>query len=273
MPENPTILVTGSTDGIGLETVRLLGAGDATIIAHARTREEGEEAHRRLVSSGVDARRLQPVVADFTDLRQVAEMAAAVAQAFPRLDVLVNNAGVAGTGDRVLTRDGNEETFQVNYLAPYLLTRLLEDRLGASTVSRVVNVSSSLHRGGRINWNDLNGKRRYNRGAAYAQSKLALTMLTTALTELRPKVREAVSVHPGIVTTGMLRHYSYRGRPVVEGAEVVARLADPGAKVLAGAYYDGRLPARASAAAVDAEAVAKLWKLSERLTLVERHRG
>ncbi|WP_410599710.1 hypothetical protein [Amycolatopsis sp. lyj-90] len=99
-----------------------------------------------------------------------------------------------------------------------LLTRLLEDALDRSEVSHVVNVSSALHRGGRINWNDLNWKRRYNRSAAYAHSKLALTMMTTALTEFRPKVREAVSVHPGIIATGMLPgySYSYRGRPVAE---------------------------------------------------------
>ena len=98
-------------------------------------------------------------------------------------------------------------------------------------------------------------------------------MLTTALTEFRPKVREAVSVHPGIIATGMQVHYSYRGRPVSEGAEVLARLADPGAKVLNGAYYDGRLPAKACAAAVDPDAVGKLWRLSERLTLPDRRRG
>lgn len=80
-----------------------------------------------------------------------------------------------GPHGRVLTKDGHEQTVQVNYLAPYLLTRLLEDTLDRSEVSRVVNVSSSLHRGGRINWNDLNWKRPYNRGTAYAQSKLAVT--------------------------------------------------------------------------------------------------
>ncbi|MEV7099638.1 hypothetical protein AB0M80_43125 [Amycolatopsis sp. NPDC051045] len=140
-------------------------------------------------------------------------------------------------------------------------------------MSRVVNGYSSLHRGGRINWDDLGSKRRYHRGAVYAQSKLALTMLTTALTELRPKVREAVSVHPGIIATGMLAHYSYRGRPVAEGAEVLARLANPKTKVLSGAYYDGRLPAKASAAAVDPDAVAKLWRVSESLTLPGKRRS
>jgi NAD(P)-dependent dehydrogenase (short-subunit alcohol dehydrogenase family) len=272
MPEKPLILLTGSTDGIGYETARLLATGDTTVVVHARTEEEGAAAFQRLVNSGADPRRLQPAVADFADLRQVADLAAAISDAYPRLDVLVNNAGTGGTGHRVLTKDGHEQTFQVNYLAPYLLTRLLEDLIGASPVGRVVNVSSSLHRGGRINWTDPSWKRRYNRGAAYAQSKLALTMFTAALTELEPKVREAVSVHPGIIATGMLTHYSFRGRPVSEGAEVVARLADPGAKVLNGCFYDGRLPDKAAAAAVEPEAVGKLWRLSERLTRLDQRR-
>lgn len=270
MNESPTVLLTGASDGIGFETARLLLAQGCTVIAHARTREESGASYDRLVKSGVDVRRLQPVVADFTDLRQVIDLAVTVADSCPRLDVLVNNAGITGPHGRVLTKDGHEQTVQVNYLAPYLLTRLLEDALDRSEVSRVVNVSSSLHRGGRINWNDLNWKRRYNRGAAYAQSKLALTMMTTALTEFRPKVREAVSVHPGIIATAMLPGYSYRGRPVAEGAEPVARLALPWAKVLNGGYYDGRLPAKAAAAAVDPGDVRKLWSLSERLTLFDK---
>ncbi|MCU1687404.1 MAG: short-chain dehydrogenase/reductase [Amycolatopsis sp.] len=272
MPKNPVVLITGTTEGIGYETARLLAAGSTTVIAHTRTGDEGDEACRRLIASGVDGRLLQPAFADFTDLRQVADLAAAITEVYPRIDVLVNNAGTAGTGSRIITTDGYEQILQINYLAPYLLTTLLEDALAASPVGRVVNVSSSLHRSGRINWNDLNWKRRYNRGAAYAQSKLALTMFTTALGELRPKIREAVSVHPGIIATAMLPHYSYRGRPVSEGAAVVARLADPDAKVLAGAYYDGRLPAKASAAAVDPDAVRKLWRLSEQLTQSSKRR-
>ncbi|MFD6070952.1 SDR family NAD(P)-dependent oxidoreductase, partial [Amycolatopsis lurida] len=258
MNDSPTVLLTGASDGIGFETARLLIAQGCTVIAHARTREESDEACDRLVKSGVDTRKLRPAVADFTDLRQVIDLAVSVAETCPRLDVLVNNAGITGEHGRVLTKDGHEQTVQVNYLAPYLLTRLLEDTLDRSTVSRVVNVSSSLHRGGRINWNDINWKRRYNRGAAYAQSKLALTMMTAALTGFRPKVREAVSVHPGIIATRMLPGYSHRGRPVIEGAEPVARLADPSAKVLNGGYYDGRLPARAAAAAVDPGDVSKM---------------
>ncbi|WP_326835070.1 SDR family NAD(P)-dependent oxidoreductase [Amycolatopsis rhabdoformis] len=272
MPENRVIMLTGSTDGIGFETVRRLATPGATVVVHARNDEEGAAAYQRLVNSGVDSRRLQPAIADFADLRQVADLAAAVADTYPQLDVLVNNAGIGGTNHRTVTKDGHEQTFQVNYLAPYLLTRLLVNTLAASPVGRVVNVSSSLHRGGRINWTDPSWKRRYNRGAAYAQSKLALTMFTAALTELEPKIHEAISVHPGIIATGMLPHYSYRGRPVSEGAEVLARLADPDAKVLNGCFYDGRLPARAASAAVEPEAVGKLWRVSERLTLLDQRR-
>ena len=163
MPENPVILVTGTTEGLGYETARMLATGTTTVIVHARSSEEGEHAYDRLIGSGVDERRLQPAIADFADLRQVAEMASAIAERYPRIDVLVNNAGTAGVGGRTITKDGHEKVFQINYLAPYLLTQLLEDALAASPVSRVVNVSSSLHRGGRINWSDLNFKRRYHR--------------------------------------------------------------------------------------------------------------
>ncbi|WP_406637665.1 SDR family NAD(P)-dependent oxidoreductase [Amycolatopsis sp. WGS_07] len=273
MPENSVVLVTGAAEGLGYHTVRQLAVGSTIVIAHARSGDEAAQTRERLLGSGVDERRLHLAVADFTELRQVADMANAIAAACPRIDVLVNNAGTAGAGGRTVTADGHEQVFQVNYLAPYLLTRLLEDALAASPVSRVVNVSSSLHRGGRINWNDLNFKRRYHRGAAYAQSKLALTMFTTALTERCPKVREAVSVHPGILATGMLAHYSFRGRPVTDGAEVVARLADPGTRVFNGGYYDGRLPAKASSTAVDPDAVERLWRISEKLTFPEKRRA
>ena len=259
-----TVLLTGASTGIGFQTARLLAARRCTVIVHARSEEESADTYCRLIRSDVDVSRLYPAVADFSDLRQVTDMATAITALYPRVDVLVNNAATAGAARRVITRDGHERTWQIDYLAPYLLTRLLEDTLARSEVGRVVNVSSTLHRGGRIAWNDLSRKRRYTRTAAYAQAKLALTMLTTALAESRPKVREAVSIHPGVVATGMLPTYGYPCLPAIEGAHRVARLADPGTQVLNGAYYDGFLPAEA--AEVDRDDVQKLWDLSERLT-------
>ncbi|MCI2423248.1 SDR family NAD(P)-dependent oxidoreductase [Saccharopolyspora sp. K220] len=260
------VLVTGATEGIGFEAVRQLNADGATTILHARTREEGEDAVERLVKSGSEPLRLRLAVADFTSLREVAVMADEIAAEFPRLDVLVNNAAMVGSQRQALTEDGHEVTLQVNYLAAYLLTSLLEEAMRRASASRVVNVSSSLHCGGSVKWTDLNRTRRYTPAVAYAQSKLALTMFTKALAEYDPSGRTAVSVHPGIVNTKLLSNYAHRGRSVSEGAEPVVHLCSSEVAVHNGAYYDGRLPAKPAPTAEDSRAVERLWKLSARLT-------
>ncbi|MGP4015786.1 SDR family NAD(P)-dependent oxidoreductase [Saccharopolyspora sp. 5N708] len=260
------VLVTGASEGIGFEVVRQLGADGATTILHARTREEGEDAVERLVKSGSEPLRLRLAVADFTSLREVAVMADEIAAEFPRLDVLVNNAAIVGSQRRALTEDGHEATLQVNYLAAYLLTTLLTEPMSRVSASRVVNVSSSLHNGGSVNWTDLNRSRRYTPAVAYAQSKLALTMFTKALAERGPSNRTAVSVHPGIVNTKLLSSYAHRGRPASEGAEPVVHLCSPDVAVRNGAYYEGRLPAEPAPAVQDSRSIERLWKLSARLT-------
>ncbi|WHT22596.1 SDR family NAD(P)-dependent oxidoreductase [Crossiella sp. CA-258035] len=263
MSDSPIMLVTGGSDGIGFETAHRLLAAGATVILHARTAELAELATERLVEAGAEPLRLHQAVADFTRLGEVTEMAAQLLARYPRLDALVNNAATAGPPHRLLTEDGHEVTFQVNYLAAYLLTRSLEPLLAKASRGRVVNLSSSLHRGGNLNFADLDRARRYTRGAVYAQSKLALTVFTTALTEAG---RPAVSVHPGIINTSLLKHYSYRGRPAADGAEPVAHLASPHTAVLDGGYYEGRVPAKPAPVVGDRRAALRLWKVSARLT-------
>jgi NAD(P)-dependent dehydrogenase (short-subunit alcohol dehydrogenase family) len=239
-----TVLVTGATEGIGYETARRLAALEAKVVLHARTPQEGEDALDRLIRAGIDPLRLHVVTADFARLSEVDELAARVRAAHPRIDVLINNAAVSGPQSRIITEDGNEITFQVNYLAPYLLTRLLWGPLTVSGNGRVVNLSSILHRSGTVHWGDLSYNRRYAPGAVYAQSKLALTLFTKGLAEYGRSGPTAVAVHPGIIATGMLSRYGGRvGAPVTEGAAAVVHLAAPEVPVVNGGYYNVLSPA------------------------------
>ena len=133
---------------------------------------------------------------------EVRRLAGAVLAAYPRLDVLVNNAGGFWATRRV-TADGLEHTFAVNHLAPFLLTSLLLDRLKASAPARIVTVSSGVHTGGTINFDDLQGERRYSGQQAYSQSKLANVMFTYELARrLDGTGVTATALHPGVVRTG-----------------------------------------------------------------------
>lgn len=261
-----TALVTGADGGLGLEIARQLAAQNATVILHTRTPESGEQAVKELVAGGAQSSRLHYLAADFTELAEVAAMAHYVTREYPRLDLLVNNAAVFGGQTRTLTSDGHETTLQVNYLAPYLLTRMLWPSLTAVPGARVVNVSSALHRGGRLHWGDVESAKRYSAAAAYAQSKLALTVFTKAVAVRGGTDLIAASVHPGVLDTDMGRHYTREaGRPVSEGAAAVLRLASASERVRDGGYYEGAAEAVANLVVDDQNSVNRLWKLSARL--------
>jgi NAD(P)-dependent dehydrogenase (short-subunit alcohol dehydrogenase family) len=267
--EHPVALVTGATNGIGHAVARRLLAEGMTVVVHGPSTELVEAARDRLLAAGLPADRIEPEVADFRSLRAVAELAARVEARHPRLDVLVNNAAVAGTDTRALTPDGHELIQQVNYLAPYLLTRLLWVPL-ASAGGRVVSVSSALHRTGNFNWGDMERERHYSRTAAYAQSKLQLTMFTRAVAAAAGGQIRAVSVHPGVIDSGLLPLYARRGAPVAEGAEAVARLCLPATGVRDGAYYEGLVEGPVAAIAGDEKAVARLWKATAKAVGFDR---
>jgi NAD(P)-dependent dehydrogenase (short-subunit alcohol dehydrogenase family) len=174
MISEKTILVTGATDGIGKATALQLADLGARVIVHGRTGKRVGEALRDFpLSAKIDA-----ISADFTSLRQVREMAREILERYPRLDVLVNNAGVYQK-ERLVTEDGYEATFQINYLAPFYLTYLLHELLLKSAPSRVVNVSSMVHSAGEMHLDDLQAERRpYDGYDAYAQSKLGNVLFT-----------------------------------------------------------------------------------------------
>ncbi len=258
-----TVLVTGATDGIGYATARRFVDEGATVYLHAPDQDSGEKAMTRLVKDGAEPLRLYLVVADFTRLDEVAGLADTLAASLPALDVLVNNAAVAAPERRTYTQDGQELTFQVNYLAPYLLTTKLVPRL-ASAGGRVVNVSSVTHSGANIKWKNPAGDR-YWPLAAYAQSKLALTMYTKSLAEAGGASFTALSVHPGVFQTRLLPIYGRLGQPAEEAAPILTTLGSPAYAVVDGGYYDGLTLAKAAALVENPRARSRLAKLSAHL--------
>ncbi|RLV10458.1 short-chain dehydrogenase [Streptomyces griseocarneus] len=261
VPSAPrTVLVTGATSGIGWETARLLAGRGDTVVVHAPDQASGDGAVARLVAAGVDILRLRLVVADFSRLDEVRAMAARVAEEYPVLDVLVNNAACVAPERHTMTADGNELSLQVNFLAAYLLTHELAGPLSARPGGRVVNVSSSAHRTASMSWSDPHRAKRYSRLAAYAQSQLALTIFAR---EQAPWT--SVSVHPGVCDTALLPLYANAGESAAEGAERVARLCDPATELVPGAYYDGAVVAPAAPVVQEERTVRRLCKLADQL--------
>ncbi len=256
-----TVLVTGATDGIGFATARRLVDDGATVYVHAPDQNSGEDAMARLVKDGAEPLRLHLVVADFTRLDEVADLAEKLTATLPALDALVNNAAMAAPERRTYSEDGHEVTFQVNYLAPYLLTEKLLPRI-ASAHGRIVNVSSMTHSGGNISWKNLAGVHQYWPLAIYAQSKLALTMYTKSLAEASGGKFTVLSVHPGVFGTRLLPIYGRVGRPAAEAAPILAALSSPAHPVVDGGYYDGLDLAPAAALAENARARSRLVKLT-----------
>ena len=180
-PIGKTILITGSTDGVGRAAAGRLGAAGAKVLVHGRDRPRGEQMVKAIRHSGGDA---DFYPADLASLAEVRTLADAVLQKHNRLDVLVNNAGI-GTGgpagQREESADGYELRFAVNYLAGFLLSRLLLPRLKASAPAGIVNVSSLGQQA--IDFDDVMLTRGYSGNRAYCQSKLAQILFTLDLAE------------------------------------------------------------------------------------------
>lgn len=240
-----TILITGSTDGIGLETAKMLVSAGHRVLLHGRNPAKLKHAKQMLSAlpgeEGLE-RRIETYVADLSRMEDVTAFATSVAKRNARLDVLINNAGVYGTGvygtSDPITPDGLDVRFAVNTIAPYLLTQRLLPLLGAS--GRVINVSSAAQ--APVDPDALTGRARLSDGAAYAQSKLALTMWSRALAlSLKGHGPVIVAVNPGsLLGTKMVKDaYGVPGGDIRIGAEILVRaaLADEFATA-SGQYFD-----------------------------------
>lgn len=264
-----TILITGSTDGVGRRAALMLGAAGATILLHGRNRERGEQVLEELSQNGSPDAAFY--AADLASFAQVHALADEVRARHDRLHVLINNAGVGtgpADGERQTSAENHELRFAVNYLAGFLLTRLLLPQLEAGAPSRIVNVASIGQRA--LDFDNVMLEREYSGARAYMQSKLAQIMFTFDLAEeLRGSGVTVNALHPATyMDTTMVRQAGVTPwSSVEEGAEAILDLAtSPALEGRSGLYFEGRREARADAQADDPAARRRLSEISLELT-------
>jgi len=270
-------IVTGANSGIGKETALGLAQMGARVVMVCRNAEKGkaalEEIRRESGSSQVDL-----LIADMSSQASVRALAEQIQRKYPRLDVLVNNAGGAAPG-HTLSADGIEMTLATNHLGAALLTLLLLDLLKASAPSRIVNVSSSEAQAARLDTNDLQFERRKYRGiAAYRQSKLLMNAFTFELARrLAGTGVTANCLHPGAVATNIWsanligKLIIAVGKPFMlnskQGAAVSLYLAtSPEVAQVSGEYFVKSKPAKSNPLSRDPKLMAEVWLCTEKMT-------
>ncbi len=279
--QGKTVVVTGGNSGIGFETAAALAAMGARVVVTARNADKGRAAVAAITQRlGGDAK-VQLVVFDLGDLASVRRGASELLEQAPRLDVLVNNAGLV-LSERAETVDGLEATFAINHLGPFLLTNLLLDRIRASSPARIVNVASTAHNAARkgILFDDLQSEKKYAAMRVYGRSKLANILFTLELARrLEGTGVTANSLHPGTVRTGYGADGDARGLLALglkisspfflspaKGARTSIYLAsDPGVEHVSGEYFVKCKPKQPKRWARDEEAARHLWQVSDEL--------
>lgn len=199
-----TVVITGANSGIGKATAVQIAKMGATVVMACRDKQRGESALAEVKAASKNPA-VHLMILDLASQSSVRAFASEFESRYRRLDVLVNNAGVA-LSKREMTDDGTVATFAVNYLSPFLLTNLLLPRLVASAPSRIVNLTSALHFKAHLDFKDLQAKKHYKESRAYAESKLAIVLFTYELAR-RLKVTGVTAncVNPGAVATNLSR--------------------------------------------------------------------
>ncbi|XP_020368220.2 retinol dehydrogenase 12-like isoform X1 [Rhincodon typus] len=276
------ILITGANTGIGKETAKDLARRGAVIIMACRDTEKGEAAAKEITEETGNGYIVVKKL-DLADTKSIREFAKQINEEYQHLNILINNAGVMMC-PYSKTVDGFELQFGINHLGHFLLTFLLIDLVKQSTPSRIINVSSTAHTMGSINFDDLNSEKSYNSVKAYAQSKLANIMFTRELArKLEGTGVSVFTLHPGVVRTELARHLN----PVVRcglamlrpftkspshGAETTIFCAvAEGLEEETGQYFKDCKRATCSQSAYDDEKAKKLWEVSCRMLEIDWH--
>ncbi len=273
-------LVTGATNGIGLEASKALASLGATVVLVGRDRGRIETALTYVRHAVPDAK-VDSLQADFTCLKEVRALAEAFKARYSRLDALLNNAGLV-LHERQVTKDGFEATLGINHLAPFLLTHQLMDVLKSSGPARVVNVSSDAHKFARLDLSDLQAERGFRMMRVYGNSKLANILFTQALARrLQGSQVTTNCMHPGVVRTGFghntkglmnfaVKTFAMFFLTAEQGARTLVYLASsPEVEGVSGQYFYKCRRKKPSRAARDEQLAERLWQVSEDLTGVK----
>ncbi len=270
-------VITGATDGLGLEAAARLAALGARLVLVGRQRAKGEAALAALRQRVPDVE-ARIHYADLSRRDEICRLVPELLAAAPRIDVLLNNAG-AFIAQRGVTDDGLEQTFALNHMGYFRLTAALRDRLIASAPARIVNVASEAHRNATVDFRDLQTMHGYNGWKAYQRSKLANILFTRELARrLAGTGVTANCLHPGFVATsfgdnnrgiwglGIRLGKRFAAIPVERGAETPVYVAtSPALDGVTGKYFDKCREREPSAAARNDADAARLWDVSERL--------
>jgi NAD(P)-dependent dehydrogenase (short-subunit alcohol dehydrogenase family) len=270
-------LITGSNSGIGKVTARELAKMGATVVMLCRNRVKGEAAQAEIIAA-TGNERVDLIIADLASQADIRRAAEEFKQKYQQLHLLINNAGGANH-TRKVTPDGLEATFAINHLAPFLLTELLLDTLKASAPARIVNVSSTAHAFGTINFEDLQGQQSYSWWKAYSQSKLAMNLFTYELAHQLKNTGVTINaLHPGTIASNFdaslpgLTHWFFKvATPfmatVEKGAQTTLYLAtSPEVEGVTGKYFANRKEKLSSSKSHHEATRLRLWQVSTDLT-------
>jgi retinol dehydrogenase 14 len=272
-----TVLITGGTSGIGKAAAVALAAMDANVVIVGRNQERGEAAVEEIRARSHNES-VELLLADLSVQSEVRRLAEEFQERYDRLDVLANNAGLVQS-KRTETPDGIETTLAINHLAPFLLTNLLLERLEQSAPSRVITVSSEAQRWGKMDFEDMQSRRKYRGFPVYGMTKLANIMFSYEFAErLNGAGVTATCLHPGSVGTNFgqnnrgpmalfFRTFKPFMRSAEQGADTLVWLASsPEVDGVSGKYFSDRKEIEAQKVAYDRAARRRLWEISEELT-------
>ncbi len=261
------ILVTGSTDGIGKTTAKILAQKGHKIIVHGRSEERCINSVNEIIKA-TGNENVEYIVGNFASLKSVRVMADNILNKYPYINVLINNAGICKK-ERILTEDGFEAHFGINHLAPFLLTGLILPLLKKGTPARIINVSSTAHKRAKLDFDDLNMAKDFYHYTAYANSKLANVLFSNYLAEKLIKENITVnSLHPGVISTKLLKEgFGMKGASLEEGAATSVLLAESlELEEVTGKYFSEKVETPAVNTAYKKNIQEKMWAISEEYT-------